>query len=102
MAISLMVHYGGKASLVVVLLKVVLKIFCVKLPAVIKYHSSGYIVPRDDVLPDKFSNFSRSDEGHSLGLYPLAKVIDCHKQVLALSSGLRERTQDVHALFSKG
>jgi len=97
--ISLRVSYSGKASLATALMMVVFELVHVKLSAVIKYHNSRYTIPCDDVPPDKFSNFSRSN---GVGLYPLTEIIDCHKQLLTLSNGLGERVEDVHSPQSKG
>lgn len=53
------------------------------------------------MFSNKLQDLNYNNGGGSFSHYPLCKAVHCHKKVLALTHGFRERPQYVHAPSGK-
>ena len=79
--------------------EVVSKLSGVELSPISESDSARNAKASDDVPPYKPSYFGLSYD--NFDLYPLAKVVDRHKEILALSRCFRKRFEDVHTPSSE-
>jgi len=69
--------------------------------AVIKDDGTGDAETIDDVPLNEPAYFGFGYRGNGLGLYPLGKVVDRHKEILTLPSSFGKRAEDIHSPSSK-
>ena len=97
LAVSLGICHCSEASLAAQVTEVVCELAGIKLSTVVKIYGMRDAKAGDDVPLNESGGYGC----HSLDLDPLGKVIQHHEEVIALSSSLLKRSEDVHSPCGK-